>query len=377
MALYAGSAAAGDAEATGARLAHSLEGLHQDDTVQFWEPLEVAGQSFTQATVLHSFGTGSQARLLQMSPGGQLFICKLKDLRREHAVMCALRRMNLRWREKSVCVLGEPVEAVTYGIHPLGSSAGLVEFVSGSSTLVELAERCSVGERHLRVLRYLNCDPGRLCRLAASTAAHLTMGYALGIRDSHDDNLMLRADGAFFRVDFEFAFGATPEVDAPAVFVPRAVSFALGSRRWAAVVDACRRALQALSGDDARTVGFLSAVAEQRPPAGPQHEGRPPAWDLLRSVPELSPMLAEAHAHAKSLSFEAFERDVQQADQWSLSRAAKNTFREAVRYISRELQAAKCTAVETPGGREKKDREGLSLLVGVSPPKEPRAFDVL
>ena len=34
-----------------------------------------------------------------------------------------------------------------------------------------------------------------------------------GIRDGHDDNLMLRRDGRLFRVDFGFAFGRTPEIE--------------------------------------------------------------------------------------------------------------------------------------------------------------------
>ena len=35
-------------------------------------------------------------------------------------------------------------------------------------------------------------------------------------------------DGRLFRVDFGFAFGRTPEIDAPGLFVPNAVYLALG-----------------------------------------------------------------------------------------------------------------------------------------------------
>ena len=39
-------------------------------------------------------------------------------------------------------------------------------------------------------------------------------------------------DGRLFRVDFGFAFGRTPEIDAPGLFVPNAVYLALGEARW-------------------------------------------------------------------------------------------------------------------------------------------------
>lgn len=83
-------------------------------------------------------------------------------------------------------------------------------------------------------------------RLAASVCAYLTAGYVLGIRDGHDDNLMLRRDGRLFRVDFGFAFGRTPEIDAPGIFVPNAVYLAMGEGRWRQVVLGCRAAIRAL-----------------------------------------------------------------------------------------------------------------------------------
>lgn len=60
--------------------------------------------------------------------------------------------------------------------------------------------------------------------LEASTTAYLTACYALGVRDGHDDNIMLREDGSLFRVDFGFVFGATPEIDTPQTVVARAVA---------------------------------------------------------------------------------------------------------------------------------------------------------
>jgi len=314
----------------GTVLAAALAGRREGDDVHFDPPLEVAEMEFTHACILRDYRTGSQARLLEMQPGGRLFICKFGDLSQESALMCAVRQMNCRWQQYELTVCGVPVEAITYRIIPLDAQVGLVEAVPDSKTMCDLGQECQRGERQHRVLRDLHEDPKRLDRLAATTVGYLTMCYALGIRDGHDDNLMLRSDGAFFRIDFGFAFGKTPEIDAPAIFVPRAVAVALGERRWAEVVQVCIPALQVLSGDDIRTlslapansVASLASVSSQ-----------PPAWDLLRCVPEMGMLLREARGHVNKLSFDAFHKELQQADSWSLARATKNSLREAMRYL--------------------------------------------
>lgn len=373
-------------------LAAALTGRLEGDVVHFPRPIAVAEMEFTQAHILRDFRTGSQAKLLEMQPSGRLFISKFGDLTEEHTLMCAVRQMNKRWAQYDLSVCGVGVEAIAYRIIPLGSRLGLVEAVPESKTMYDLGQDCARGERHLRVLRELKEDPRRLDRLAATTVGYLTMCYALGIRDGHDDNLLLRSDGAFFRVDFGFAFGKTPEIDAPAVFVPRAVAFALGERRWSKVIAACIPALEALSGGDTRTLslapntsgqGLLAACVSQSrllgsrgdgSGRGPWDDGRgrgsacalnfvvapgstggaqtlafapatsgnaqPPAWDLFRCVPEMGPLLGVARAHANTLSFEAFESELQQADRWSFARATKNGLREAMRYLAKDVADA-------------------------------------
>ncbi|CAK0804576.1 unnamed protein product [Prorocentrum cordatum] len=108
-----------------------------------------------------------------------------------------------------------------------------------------------------------------------------------------------------------FAFGKTPELDTPTLFVPQAASLALGEERWAEVVPACALALQALSSP-----------------------GQPPGWDCLCRVPELRPALPEARLYARGLSFEGFALELERAREWSLQRATKNTLREAVQYLA-------------------------------------------
>lgn len=285
-------------------------------TVLLPKALNIAGRDFVSARILWEFKTKSRARLVQMEPGRVLFVVKFENLSQEYAIMAALRYVNRCWRKSHLCVGQEPVQAITFGIFPLSSTLGFVEVVSESRTLRELSEGVPFNERQWRVLRALNQDARKLDRLAASVCAYLTSSYILGIRDGHDDNLMLRRDGRLFRVDFGFAFGRTPEIDAPGLFVPNAVFLALGEARWRQVVASCKAALHVLGTD----------------------REKPPGWECLVKVPELKCLLPEVHDYTKSLSYSSFEDQVERACDWTLQRAAKNTLREALRYVTAEQE---------------------------------------
>lgn len=349
-------------EAAGSLMASSLAGCREGELVRFSRPVSVAGREFASALVVREFKTASKAVMLQLRPattcaggsaaagGSALFIFKFEDVRAEHALMCALHKMNQRWRRHHLTAFGQPVEALAYTIIPLGSQVGLVEVVPDSRTLRELASGVPFGERHLRVVRALQAAPRRLDRLAATTVAVLTAGYALGIRDGHDDNIMLCANGTLFRIDLGFAFGRMPEIDAPCTFVPNAVHFALGEQRWDEVVSLCGRALLALgSADEA------------------QRFREPPAWDLLKSIPELRPLLPQAHVYVRTLSFEHFGKQVREADEWSLSRATKNTLREAVRYVMAETDVEAKPAPSSRSGSWWTSFDPFNLLAGGDP----------
>lgn len=282
--------------------------------VEFPGPVEIGGRQFTSAIIERDFKSASAARLLRLLPQGASFIFKLGSVQKEVAVMRALHAMNHCWRAQKVEACNEIVQAVTYNIIPLGETeAGLIEAVPDSRTIRELGRDHATVERHHRVLVALQYDPTCLDRLAATTAAYLTACYALGLRDSHDDNIMLRDDGSIFRVDFGYIFGAAPNLDAPPMAVSSDILTALGEARWEEVLTVCEKALVALSGDLDR---------------------EPPAWACIRSVPEMAVVHNDALSYVRTLSLDAFRSDLQHAHKWSLARAAKNGIRDVVRYIT-------------------------------------------
>lgn len=251
-----------------------LFGEESPDFCTIWHVL-YEFQAEAEMISVKLLGTASGAHLLRMYPGGKHFIVKFADVRQEYAMMCALLEMNRRWHEHCVYVCGQPVQTLTYGIVPIGESGGLIEAVSGCRTLRELRRVCRSDPRE-RVYEALVGDANKLDTLAATTTAYLTACYSLGVRDGHDDNIMLREDGSLFRVDFGFVFGATPEIDTPQTVVARAVTYALGER-WLEVVAACGDSLTALTGNS---------------------YGSPPALDCLSSVPELEHYLPLARRFA-------------------------------------------------------------------------------
>jgi len=283
------------------------------ERVDFPGPVAIGGRHFSSALIERDFKSASGARLLRLLPHGVHFVIKLGDVRQEIAVMRALQCMNRRWLTRGVKVCNEIVEAVTYNIISLGTAeAGLIEAVPSSRTIRELGRDHATVERHQRVLLALNGDTARLNRLAATTVAYLTAAYALGLRDSHDDNIMLRDDGSVFRIDFGYIFGASPAVDAPPMAVSNDIVTALGEARWREVLEVCEQALVALSGDLGR---------------------EPPAWACIRSVPEMAVVHNDALAYVRLLSLGAFRSELQHAHEWSLARATKNGIRDVVRYI--------------------------------------------
>merc|ERR1719181_289754 len=136
----------------GAILKAALAGKRKGESMHFSQPLVIGDHEYTHGTVLREFQTPSRSRLLELDPGGKLFVCKQGDIATEYALMCALHKMNARWAQIGVSVLGVAVEAVTYDILPLDRQIGLVQVVPESRTMRELAREHNYRDKHLRVL---------------------------------------------------------------------------------------------------------------------------------------------------------------------------------------------------------------------------------
>jgi phosphatidylinositol kinase/protein kinase (PI-3 family) len=118
------------------------------------------------------------------------------DLRQDMAVLQIFRLINRLWMLDGLCFKGLPVRALEYGCLALGADKGCIESVPDCESLrkvVKLSKQLS--------------GPGTRENLVASAAGAYMASYVLGVGDRHFDNILIRADGCLFHIDFGHILG--------------------------------------------------------------------------------------------------------------------------------------------------------------------------
>lgn len=70
--------------------------------------------------------------------------------------------------------------------------------------------------------------------------------WVLGIRDRHQDNMMIKDNSIFFHIDFGFVLNEQPGFDAPIFSIPRGVRKHLAPNEWDFFLKVCGDAFVAL-----------------------------------------------------------------------------------------------------------------------------------
>jgi len=99
---------------------------------------------------------------------------------------------NTLWRSSGL--LSHP-ELVHFKVMPLGPHFGFLEFMANSITLRDF---------NLNLISHFNDE--QMDRFLGTSAAGYVGGFLLGIRDRHEENLMIMNDTDFFQLDFGFMF---------------------------------------------------------------------------------------------------------------------------------------------------------------------------
>lgn len=199
--------------------------------------LELGSDTFQRFSIEKRFKSKTSPVLLAFTGASpkrkkSRFLLKREDVRPEWAAMGLMSMIRQRWQAAGRFRWA----VIQYQIWPIGSGAGLIEFVENARTLDSLKRQADKFRRprHRRVLDYLGAFAVHVENLACSAAAYLAFNYVLGVCDGHGENIMLTADGCLFRVDFDHLFGnfaALPLLqvpfDMPIVWLPWAVVVAL------------------------------------------------------------------------------------------------------------------------------------------------------
>ncbi|CAE7480490.1 unnamed protein product, partial [Symbiodinium sp. CCMP2456] len=159
-------------------------------------------------------------------------LCALRLLSLPSSLAARTTQLNARWAKAQLMLAGVPVYCPLYAVESLGLGYCLVEALPGVS-LSDLKRTCGENTR-TRVGDHLAYCKEKLSVLAATCAAMLAACYLLGAAAGDGDTLRILPDGSIVRTGFCGLFGGASVLDAPPVWLPQAVTYALG-HRWSDV----------------------------------------------------------------------------------------------------------------------------------------------
>eukprot|EP00727_Mastigamoeba_balamuthi_P011175 m51a1_g6680 hypothetical protein (1058) ;mRNA; f:224584-228901 len=193
-----------------------------DDDDDLGPPLE----RLSKARVLKVFNSGHSPTLLELLPeegsdASPIRVLLKPDTVQSEAMTCRVFELfNFLWRHSWIPAQLKPV-ALAFDALPCGSEWGFVEFVPDAVSLRDYD--FSVFENEL--------TDEQVAQFVRTAAGGLVAGYALGIRDRHQDNFMVVGRSKFMQIDFKHCFDRSARlIDAPCFAVPAKMKAAFEKR---------------------------------------------------------------------------------------------------------------------------------------------------
>lgn len=147
------------------------------------------------------------------------------DLRQDQLVIMMIQLMDGLLKRAALDLCLTP-----YSIIATSHNSGLVEFVDGAMPIAQVLYKYNNS-----ILQFFqtmspqngakyDVRPDVISIYLRSCAGYCVITYLLGVGDRHLDNILLRATGHFFHIDFGFIFGRDPKPLPPAFRLTREVS---------------------------------------------------------------------------------------------------------------------------------------------------------
>jgi len=160
------------------------------------------------------------------------------DLRKDAAVLKMFEFMNELWRANEVHYKEDIlVEALTYKVIPMGPSIGMIEEIADCVELSKILSLKPMLKEQVHLTKYH--------RLIASAAGAFIAAFVLGIRDRHDDNILISDREGFgcqlFHIDFGYMFGDRVSLDTAKLAITSDLKKVIDSYKfgWTDFVDLC------------------------------------------------------------------------------------------------------------------------------------------
>ena len=151
------------------------------------------------------------------------------DLRQDQLVMQMIDLMGNLLKKVNL-----DLKTLTYGILATSNNDGIMEFVGDSRPVSGILKQHNGSLA--AYLRHYNPSPSDPYGISASAmdtfvkscASSCVLTYILGVGDRHLDNIMMRADGHLFHIDFGFIFGRDPKPLPPPFRFTKEMADAMG-----------------------------------------------------------------------------------------------------------------------------------------------------
>lgn len=153
------------------------------------------------------------------------------DLRQDQLIMMMIQLMDRVLKRAALDLCLTP-----YSILATSPTSGLVEFVEGSIPISQILSQHNGSILHFFQTKAsqpgakYDIQPSVMSNYVRSCAGYCVITYILGVGDRHLDNILLRASGHFFHIDFGFIFGRDPKPLPPAFRLTREVSLVCSAR---------------------------------------------------------------------------------------------------------------------------------------------------
>ena len=130
------------------------------------------------------------------------------DLRKDAAVLKMFEFMNHLWEHANLKYIESNVKSLTYKCIPMGPDIGIIELIPGCIELNKISQLKTKLSGPQNIKFYNN--------LVATAAGAYIAAYVMGIRDRHDDNILIKMtddECTLFHIDFGYMFGDRVSLD--------------------------------------------------------------------------------------------------------------------------------------------------------------------
>jgi hypothetical protein len=190
-------------------------------------------------TVLKVFASKAKPCLLELFPADSKYPSKRvifkkgDDLRQDLLVQACFYLFNVLWAQSDIA---EKPFIHQYRLIPMGPDTGCVEFVQDSESLQTFSFEKMWP-------KYTDEDKSTLLRSAAGS---YVAGWVMGVRDRHQDNMMVQHGNMFFHIDLGHIFNEKPTIDAPRFSIPTDLKESMSTQEWDRFKDICANGFKVL-----------------------------------------------------------------------------------------------------------------------------------